>query len=363
MQTIASALPFSASPDWADNIPVSVNDTYGDPFIIEQLINTEMKVEVLKTQRRPIAIFTKAPYREDILDGLRRVAQNEMVVPMYSLTGLNEGDIAPENRREMVQAIKEIFGRVVILTRPIIPGRNDDEANLSMLVDVAAETSGIMVLGGIHDKHKRKRIGEGVESILLRMCEAAGVKAFYKSSCCAAYLHGQTCWLHDLGPAQNIEIAHALGYKFSIEGESLVLDSASTGDLNFLRMVTRSEVYARRVVSNYNLLSIETGGQKFESTSSWYAWAKNIDTCIGCNYCIILQIEYLKKNPVSIGTHPREILSHVAQGPGTDFSQFRLTKMPKLSADFRSYADVRVVKPCRKQFYEELDRSAAVSSR
>jgi hypothetical protein len=336
----------------ADNVPVSINDTYGDPFIVEQLPNTIMKADALQTQKRPIAIFTKAPYRDDIVDGLRRVAENPMVIPFYSLTGLNEGGYTPENRRRMIDVIHEVFGRVVILTRPIIADRNDDPQTLRMIVDVAADTSKLLVLGGLHDKHKKKRLKEDVETTLVRMCDDAGVRSFHKSSCCGAYMYGQDCWIHDIGDPENLDVVDALGYRYTISNDNrIVLRTATTGDLNFLRIVTRSEVYAEEIVSNYNLLSINTGDQKYESTSSWFAWARNIDTCVGCNYCIILQIEYLKKSLVAIGTHPREIMAHVQAGEGVDFSKFRLTKMAKDSKDFRTYTDVRVPKPCRAHSY------------
>ncbi|WP_431872756.1 hypothetical protein [Nocardiopsis eucommiae] len=48
--------------DWPDRFPVSVNDTYGAPFLIEQVPNTTDKVRALTDHRAPIALFTKAPF-------------------------------------------------------------------------------------------------------------------------------------------------------------------------------------------------------------------------------------------------------------------------------------------------------------
>jgi hypothetical protein len=272
---------------------VSINDSYGDPFISEQLGNTIEKSRALHDHGAPIAIFTKAGMSPDLAPGLAEVARNGMVVPFYSLTGLDEGGISWSKRLDVIRLMKETFGYVVILTRPIIAGRNDDPATLERLVAVAAETSQLMVVGGVHDKYKRKReIRQDAEEFLLATCRDSGVRAFYKSSCLGAYIHGQRCWMHDLGAPVNTDVAAELGYDFEIVDGRLVLHAGSTGDLNFLRMLTRSEVSARELTTNYNIMTLDTPGRTLECTSSWFAWARNIDTCVGCNYCIILQIEY-----------------------------------------------------------------------
>lgn len=354
---------------WADEIPMSVNDTYGDPYIVEQIANTLEKVTALADHQAPIAIFTKAPYDKRVLPYLRQIAQNRMVIPFYSLTGLDEGGYSFENRRRMIDEIEKAFGYVVMLTRPIIRNRNDDPKTLRKIVRVAEQTSQLLVLGGVHDSKKRKKLTGDVEQILLDMCDENGVRAFHKSSCLGAYVHNQRCWMHDLEPeGRNLQLIQELGYQtyagLSGEQPCLVLPRASTGDLNFLRILTRAQVYTEKLISNYNLLTIPTGEQKYECTSSWFCWAKNIDTCIDCNYCIILQIEYLKRNPVEIGTHPRELLDVVrASNVGVDFGSFKLTKLPNESQELHTYNDARVTKPCMRHRYPPLARPSNVTAR
>jgi hypothetical protein len=350
---------------WADEIPMSINDTYGDPFIVEQVANTREKVDALQGHRAPIAIFTKAPYDARVIPHLKEIARNRMVVPFYSLTGLDEGGHSFENRRRMIEEMEKAFGYVVMLTRPIIRNRNDDPATLRKIVKVAEETSRLMVLGGVHDSKKRKKLDVDVEQLLLDMCDENGVRAFHKSSCLGAYVHDQPCWIHDIEPTpRNLDLLPEIGYQAYLQEAAdrsiLVLPEASTGDLNFLRMLTRSRVYAEKLISNYNLLTIPTGDQKYESTSSWFCWAKNIDTCIDCNYCIILQIEYLKKNPVEIGTHPRDLPDIVrASNQGVDFDRFRLTKLPADTSSLHTYEDARVAKPCLRHRYAAYATPAA----
>lgn len=346
---------------WFDRLPISVNDTYGDPFIPEQVDNTIEKLRDLMQHCAPIAIFTKAGYNATVLNKLQAVRDNRMVVVFYSLTGLGEAQIPFENRVAMIEALGQIFQHVVVFTRPIIKGRNDSPENLQRLVDVAAAQSKLLVLGGLHDKYKNKKIDFSVEDLLIGMCDQAGVKCFHKTGCCAAYLHDTECWVHDQGAPRDLDVAAALGYHFTVQDECMYLEQASTGDLNFLRMLTRTKIVARHIISNYNLLSIPTGSQKYEATSSWYAWSENIETCLDCDYCIIKQIEYLKKMKVKIGTHPREMVDIVAANRVShDFTQFRLTKMrEEWIENAHTYDDVRVTKPCFRQRYAPHHASSA----
>lgn len=347
--------------EWADRIPVAVNDCYGDPFLVEQVPNTLDKVQRLMGHRAPIALFTKAPLNPAVLPYLRDIATNRMVIPFYSLTGLDEGGYDFAHRRRMIDTMQEIFGDVVILTRPIISGRNDHPDNLARLVRVAAEGSRLLVLGGVHDAKKRKRLDVDVESMLLEMCQAEGVRAFHKSSCLGAFMYGLACWNHDMGSPRHVDVLPGLGYSFALDhAGGIVLGDASTGDLNFLRILTMSNIQAQQIVSNYNLMTLRSGDQPYECTSSWFAWSENVDTCLGCNYCIILQIEYLKKNPVRVGTHPQDMLEVIRRAKGgADFARFQRTKLPESRTQLHDYGDVRVVKPCMRYAYAPYSRVTA----
>lgn len=346
--------------DWPDLIPMAVNDSYGDPLIPEQIDDTLAKTTALADHGSPIALFTKAPQDERVIPYLRDIAANRMVIPFYSLTGLDEGGYDFAHRRRMIDRMTGIFGDVVILTRPIIAGRNDHPENLARLVQVAAEGSRLMVLGGVHDAKKRKKIPVDVEQLLMDMCQDAGVRAFHKSSCLGAYLYDRPCWTHDVGMPRNVEVLPELGYEYALDHSGrIVLGDASTGDLNFLRLLTGSNIRAQQIVSNYNLLTVRSGTIAYECTSSWMAWARNIPTCLGCNYCIIQQIEYLGSQNVTVGTHPRDLVATIqAAGGSHDFAKFRKTKLPGPGAQLHDYADVRTVKPCMRHAYPAYDRPA-----
>ncbi|WP_028734595.1 hypothetical protein [Rhizobium leguminosarum] len=332
---------------WYNRIPISINDAYGDPFIPEQIDDTQRKFDQLHDHEMPIALFTKAPHSREILKHLATHDCPKYVTPMYSLTDLDEGGHSFENRTWMIRELEQVLQRpVTILVRPIIKDRNDDPSTLKKLVDVAARGSRLLVLGGLHDKYKMKKIKSGVEELLLEMCDDAGVAAFYKSSCCASYIHNVDCWMHKYSAEPvNTDIAKRIGYDVQATDNGLFIEKATTGDLNFLRILCRTSIETGTIVSNYNILSISTTQQKLESTSSWYVWARNISTCVGCKYCIIQQIEYLGKNELEIGVHPRMLLDGSPDDSRPiNLLEFRRTKLREVA--MKTYDSVRVPKPC-----------------
>lgn len=54
--------------EWYNYIPISINDTYGDPFIPSQIDNTIEKLKSLESHKMPICIITKAPYNEKVIN-------------------------------------------------------------------------------------------------------------------------------------------------------------------------------------------------------------------------------------------------------------------------------------------------------
>lgn len=343
--------------EYYDALPISINDAYGDPFLPEQIDNTIYKINSLSNHQAPIAVVSKAPYNERVFWKLEnKLVPNSMLVVFYSLTGLNEGGFSIENRLRAIRALQDVFGEIVIITRPIIQGKNDSNDCLNFLVDVASQTSGLLVLGGLHDSYKMKKISSQTEDMLIDICEKKNVKYFFKSSCCASYIKNIPCWLHDTSEPQNVKAIQKLGYNFEVLSDGVVLDQATAGDLNFLRMVTRSRVYCKKIINNFNVLSI-SGKRKLECTSSWFIWARSLDRCIGCSYCIINQIEYLDNRAEEIGCHPSEIdyLASINTSiPNTYLSD-------KLNHDINyrdsngliSYETLRTVKPCSKKIYQE----------
>jgi len=342
--------------EWTTHIPVSVNDTYGDPFIPEQVGNTVAKLNLLGAQRRPTAIFTKAGPNQQVLAALGAVEDPRRVIVFYSLTGLDEGGISFTERSQTISNLKKIFPHVMILARPIIAGRNDSEENLARLV-ATAHTEGIpFVLGGVHDQNKKKKLAGSVEEKLLQLCREQDVPAFFKTSCAAAWATQQDCWVHEFTGPHWLEEVCQLGYEASVSDDGgVVLPQGTTGDINFLRMLCRSEIYVEQIVSNYNVLSMSlVPGILLEATSSWFAWSENIEVCLDCDYCIIRQIEYLRRDRVSVGVHPSRLLDAVDQKNGQlTLERLRGRKIGRTEdrSKLHRYGDLRVTKPCYAHLY------------
>ena len=354
-------MPVSGA-DWSADIPTSVNDTYGDPFIPEQVENTVAKINLLRTQRPLTAIFTKAGPHDGVVEHLKSILQPEKVIVFYSLTGLDEGDISFDERCAMLSALTDLFPHLMVFARPIIGGRNDHEENLVRLVRTASDHGVQFVLGGLHDRNKRKILADEVEERLLELCDEAGVPAFYKTSCAAAWASEQECWVHELGTPVNLDVAAELGYAVAVDGDGIALPRGTTGDINFLRMLCRCEVYVDEVISNYNVLTMPlVSGILLEATSSWFAWSENIEVCLDCDYCIIKQIEYLRKSRVSVGVHPSRLPEVVDREHG-EYAVRRLrgTKLNRHTdrSRFHRYGDLRTTKPCTVRRYPPLEASA-----
>ncbi len=349
--------------DWARRLAISINCAYGDPLIRQQEEDTADKLSQLAESGHlaPFGFCTKGLLGERAAALFSALPESRGHVFRYSLTGLDEAGFPFEERVDTIRRMGEIFGRerIIISPRPIIAGRNDDEATLARIVDVAAETSRTLIIGGLHDAYKHKLLAERVDRFLRSYCDASGVRYFYKSSCSSAFVTGSACWMHDLGQPCNLEALDELGFRYELDdsgdgrAQRIVLDQATTGDLNFVRAVTASMPAARRLVSNYNALSRGPVGFEIEHTSSWYVWARNLPQCLNCDYCIINDIEYLEQQRRDIGAHPADLAGHLRGAPVRLPLSVKggLAKPSAEKGPVTTYNSVRVRKECRRHAY------------
>jgi hypothetical protein len=155
------------------------------------------------------------------------------------------------------------------------------------------------------------------------------------------------CWSHSAGKPVNVDIVKGLYKNVHITKDGLILPSATTGDLNFLRMLATSQaVFCNELINNSNRLSFGSPDEILESNSSWFDWSRNTHSCYGCDYCVIKQIPYLKDKNVEIGCDPKDLVKYLRE---TDSSEAK--PMNKLSWNIIGYNDVRTAQPClAKQF-------------
>lgn len=345
----------SAKEDWWKKIPICINNALGDPLIKSQIDNTIYKLNYLCNYKAPYSIITKAVIDDEIYEKLMSVKKSKNLVVMYSLTGLNEGGYSFDERVKTIEQLKEIFGTVIILVRPIIAKRNDNEEILRKIVNVAKNTSKILITGSVHNEFKNKQINDNVKSLLIKICQDNGVKYFHKSSCAASYITHSKCWMHDLDTPQNIEVVEKLGYNFYMKDNKICLYRATMGDLNFLRMITNSYILADKVENNYNILSIGDKDNKFEVSSSWFSWSRNTGCSINCDYCIIHEIEYLKQN-CDIGIEPDRIEKYCTKQIFLEDNKDKKIKLNKIEKNINfGYNDFRTMQECRAKHYRQKE--------
>lgn len=353
----------SDTPEWWGYLPVSVNCSYGDPLLHQQELDTAAKLSHLIStgHRAPFGFCTKGLLSPRAEQMFRSLPESPNLVFRYSLTGLAEANYDFDRRVDSIRRLEDIFGKekVIISPRPIIAGRNDDEANLARIVEIAAQGSRVLILGGFHNFWKHKMLSDHVDKFLRKECETNNVSFFYKSSCSSAFVTGTACWMHDLSEPRNLDVLAQLGYSFTIENEAqyarVVLDEATTGDLNFARMITGSLPATRALISNYNLVSPSPASQDIEQTSSWFVWARNLPQCLNCDYCIINDIEYLQQERKDIGVAPTLLPETLTKRHRLfTFTKGGLAK-PRPAADGRTdYTRIRIVKECRRHSYCEV---------
>ena len=339
---------------WWSKIPISVNSAFGDALTSSQIDDTCMKLNFLKQHNAAYGFCTKAVPDQKILEKLQQVPITSNLSIRYSLTGLDEGGYSFEERLNAIKELKSIFGKVIIITRPLIYGRNTSKDNLLRLVKAASETSGLLITGGLHDKTKRKQIDIDVRQQLTDLCKEYGVKYFHKSSCASAYITGKKCWVHNLHKPINVSVLDDLGYEYVIKDNRIILKYGTVGDLNFLRMITGSYVLCNQLTSGYNLLSFSDKNCIFDVTSSWYSWSQNRRCQLNCDYCIIREIEYLE-NDSQIGVRPDEIENY-AKNSKRDFidANWKKGRYSLIDDGARcvGYNNVRTIQDCLTETYK-----------
>lgn len=350
--------------EWWRRLPVSINCAYGDPLIRQQEQDTAEKLHSLQESGHlgPYGFCTKGLLSKAGESLLRGIRQTPNLTFRYSLTGLDEGKYDWDARIDTIQRLNDIFpDRIIISVRPIIPEKNDDEATLAKILDVAAATSRIAIIGGIHDKNKHKQLAERVDTFMRRYSESVGVRYFYKSSCSSAHLTGSPCWMHvDSKAPANLHRLRELGIDFDLimdeEGcQRVRIERGTTGDINLIRSVTASRPVVRNLINNFNVVSGSPRNLDIEHTSSWYVWARNLPQCLGCDYCIIDDISYLQRNRKNLGTNPADL-------PGTlDYGTVSVHQYkggdyevdPSAQSTGIRYEDIRVARECRTEYYRQ----------
>jgi len=293
---------------WYENIPVNINNN-GDPLIDNQADNTIEKIKSLEGLNNIFHICTKSVPSERTFEMLESLtdSQKKNIFLSYSLTGLNEGGYSFDERVKVIDRLYNIFGDVVILLRPLIKGRNDSKENIERIIKVASTHGNRIILGGLHNKKLVKQMQDSTEQFFMHCCKKYNVRYFNKTSCAVADKFNTECKVHDYYDNKpiNLDVLDMLGYTYSLWNGDILLEQASSGDLNLIRVITKSIPYTKRVISRLNKITA-IGNHNYEFTSGWMSWSENNPCNIGCDYCVMSQIDYLKDRS-TVGCHPKDV--------------------------------------------------------
>lgn len=100
--------------NWIKELPIAINNAYGDPFTDIQIMDTYDKMLKIYQIDGIGSVCTKAVLSEETIEILRNLPKDisKNIFLQYSLTGLDEGGYTWEERIETIKQLYDIFGHV-----------------------------------------------------------------------------------------------------------------------------------------------------------------------------------------------------------------------------------------------------------
>lgn len=296
-----------------DMIPVAVNDCYGDPLFPAQLDDTVKKLKSLAGRAGPSVVITKGIIKGEAAKRLGDSLSTNTAI-LYSITGLNEGRIRLNERVDTLRSLRDVTQNMVILVRPVIPGKNDRFETLAHLTDIACEFTDKIVYGGYKPPEGSKSLPilADLERKVKTYAREQGLSVFEKSACALSDLLDLPCYAHlneEFPRAVGVQVLRRLGYDFRVEGRNILMREGTKGDVNFFRFLAGKNPVLERTTPT-NQLSFSRGTEKiFEATSSYFIWARGLTQCYGCDYCILDNPGFEPPRIKEVGCNPRELIN------------------------------------------------------
>lgn len=297
------------------SLPVSINNLYGDPFILAQAKNTFYKLLKLRKVKHqgPISIITKFNFNDEIIKRLSEFRDMKNLIFFYSLTGLNEGGVPFKQKIKAYMRLAATMPNVVLLFRPIIADKNDSPKMIQQMVGICRESKTNMVYTALYVKDNSKVTKDlkiGVEERIIHEAAKQGIKVFSKSACATqAILDLNFCYAHVNKKPRNLDLLK-LFYSFKVENDVVTLKSGTRGDRNFTRFITRSNP---KIINENKERFLSFTSFPILVSSSWFSWARITHCEINCSYCLIeIYPESIK--PEEIGCEPIHLLKLIKEG-------------------------------------------------
>lgn len=279
-----------------ENLPLTLNTHFGDPFQPNQWNNTLEKIKYLKDQgyRGEIEVSTKWIISDEQIEELHSINPNIWII--CGVTGINEvAGITIEDRFDNYLRICKRFKKTILNVRPIIPGINDSMKVLVEIIDVAAKGRKLLKHGGYLNpnsfKNKKTNYDE-LKKEIHAYCESVGVNDRSRCACIVTDVTGRVNSTFEESSPVNLDILNILGYEFELENNWVKLvgfegsNIVTKGDVSFARLIVESS----HVLNNWNdphvyMQMKGPEGQTMVCTSSWLHWAREVECMVNCFYC------------------------------------------------------------------------------
>ena len=279
-----------------ENIPVTINTHFGDPFQPDQWENTVYKLRYLKKQnyKGEIEVSTKWILTDEQIEELYNINPNIWI--FCGVTGLNEVEgISIEERYDNYLRICKKFKKTVLNVRPLIPGKNDSMDVLKPIIDVVSKGRGYMKHGGYlnpYDAHSKKTKYDSLKVQIREYCAQVGVNDVPRCTCIVSDVTGRVCTTYSENEPVNLDVLEALGFHYVIDDGYVKLmgfndsNEITKGDVSFARLIIQSsKIRDNWTKPTVNMQMKGPKGQMIFCTSSWFHWAREVQCMVNCYYC------------------------------------------------------------------------------
>lgn len=306
-----------------ENIPVSINGHFGDPFQTDQWDNTLYKLKYLKSQnyKGEIEVSTKSIITDEQVEELYSINPNLWI--FCGVTGLNEGiGISLEDRFDNYLRICRKMEHTVLNIRPLIPGKNDNMDTISPIIDVVAKGREMLKHGGYLNPNDAARGKSKYEDLKLLIKEYSTKVGVHDAPRCASMVSditGRTNQTFAQTDPTNLDVLSALGYKYELTNENYVKltgfqdgNTITKGDVSFTKILVQSSRVLDNQTDTHIYMQLKgPEGQYLACTSSWFHWAREVPCSMNCWYCHVRPGTSIYFDVGDSGCSPIDLYKHI----------------------------------------------------
>ena len=198
------------------NIPVSINNLYGDPFFCNQVENTFEKLDKLRESKHTgiVSIITKTEINADIALGLSEYTKDLNLVILVSISELSKSIENIKGNRYKTLGLCEKYNIPNIpYIRPFIPNENTDKATISnmfskILEQYPSDKQISVIISGLRGNDdilkklnqteeelrqwsmRVKTMPKAVKTYIYDICKENNINVFERTACGVSYVLG-----------------------------------------------------------------------------------------------------------------------------------------------------------------------------